>query len=521
MIHLDKRHGTIAALLTALTLLVMALFTLPPRAEAPVTISDPVSAPHASAVTTVGSPETVASKVTAASNVVVILADDMDWKLWREIPRLVALQARGTTFTNYTVADSLCCPSRTSIFRSQYVHNHQVLSNDLSSGGGWPTFRDKGYPADSLPTWLNAGGVTSALVGKYLNQFPYAPDEATMVPPGWNDFIVPTSKAQSYAGYGYQVDDNGVVVNYGSKPADFLNDVLDTKASEFVRGAPNHFFLELASYTPHLPSPAAPRHLGSHAGAVAPRDMAYDTSVTNPPTWLVGLPPLGPRTVRHLDRMWQSRAESAESVADSVDSVMKALEDSGHAADTLVRVTSDNGFHVGSYRTHDGKRSAFDVDTVVPFVAIGPSIPAGAVVSEMTSEIDLAPTIADVFHAKVPTWTDGRSLLPLLNAKIGSMVDKWRTGVLSESLGEAKPGDPDFQLIAPPSFAALRTKKWLYVEYENGERELYDRSLDPFEINNVVGSTSPQVIAPLHDQLQALKNCAGPECSIADSMPNP
>jgi len=93
------------------------------------------------------------------------LADDLDWNLWRDIPRLRALQSRGTTFTNYVVTDSLCCPSRTSLFRSQYVHNHRVVSNDVASGGGWQTFKDMGYQNDCLPTWLSDAGVETGLVG--------------------------------------------------------------------------------------------------------------------------------------------------------------------------------------------------------------------------------------------------------------------------------------------------------------------------------------------------------------------
>jgi membrane-anchored protein YejM (alkaline phosphatase superfamily) len=68
-------------------------------------------------------------------------------------------------------------------------------------------------------------------------------------------------------------------------------------------------------------------------------------------------------------------------VSDSVDAVRASLAASRHTDDTLVIVTSDNGLPVGSDRTHRGKRSAFDADTVVPMVAIGPGVPAGQVVS--------------------------------------------------------------------------------------------------------------------------------------------
>ncbi len=72
----------------------------------------------------------------AFRNVVMILADDLDWKLFDQIPRLQALKERGMMFTNHTVVDSLCCPSRVTIMRGQYIHNHGVLSN-IEATGGW------------------------------------------------------------------------------------------------------------------------------------------------------------------------------------------------------------------------------------------------------------------------------------------------------------------------------------------------------------------------------------------------
>jgi arylsulfatase A-like enzyme len=450
-------------------------------------------------------------------NVVLILADDLDWKLWNEIPRLHALQQEGTTFTDYVVSDSLCCPSRTSLLRGQYVHNHLVVSNDVTSGGGWGTFRDDGYAKDCLPTWLHDAGVRTGLIGKYLNEFPSTIAEESSVQPGWDDFVVPISHANDYVGYDYRLDDNGTVTSYGHAPKDFLNDVLDAKAQDFLRTPGGPFFLELSSFTPHLPSPVAPRHLGSHAGAVAPRDASFNVAVTKAPSWLADLPRLGTRMIAHQDRVWVKRAESAESVADSVDAVRQALAETGHTDDTLVLVTSDNGFHVGSYRMHRGKRSAFDVDTVVPLVAIGPGIRPGAVVSDVVSETDLAPTITTALRAQAPDWVDGRSLWPLLDGTTAS--SGWRTGVVSESLGTVLPGDPDYQLIAPPSFAALRTRRWLYVEYINGERELYDRIADPAEIVNVASSAPSPVLEALHSQLQALRTCAGPSCRVADARP--
>jgi arylsulfatase A-like enzyme len=447
-------------------------------------------------------------------NVVLVLADDMDWKLWREVPRLAALQSEGTTFTNYVVSESLCCPSRSTIFRGQYVHNHHVVSNTIETDGGWPTFRNFGYPSDCLPAWLQNAGVQTGLIGKYLNQFPQTAAEETYVAPGWNTFVVPASRATPYSGYDYTLDVNGVDIPHGSTASDYIGDVLNGYADQFLTAPKSPFFLEVATFAPHLPAPVAPRHVGSHMGAQAPRDPSFNALVTNPPSWLAPVPKLDEVQVADVDHLWQQRLESAESVADTVDQVKASLKADGHLKDTLIIVTSDNGFHAGSYGLARGKRTAFDTDTVVPMVMIGPGITAGRVVDQMVSETDLGPTVTDLLHAATPPWVDGRSLVPLLARQQVS----WRTGVLTENIGISQPGDPDDQLLAPHGFEALVTQQWLYIESGLGDVELYNRKVDPYELVNVAGSTSPVILSQLKSQLNALKACAGETCRTADAM---
>jgi arylsulfatase A-like enzyme len=147
---------------------------------------------------------------------------------------------------------------------------------------------------------------------------------------------------------------------------------------------------------------------------------------------------------------------------------------------------------------------------------LGPGIAPGTRITAMTSAIDLAPTFTEIFGRTAPAWVDGRSLTPFIET--GQPPVPWRTGVLSESLGESGPGDPDYQRGNPPRFDALRTEKWLYVEYEDGSRTLYDREADPYELVNLMPVADPALVAQLAAQTQALASCAGPQCRVADMM---
>ncbi len=461
---------------------------------------------------------TEAGTLAGVTNVVFVLADDLDWNLFQQVPRLAALQDKGMTFTNHTVTDSLCCPSRTSILRGQYIHNHDVVSNLSRTGGGWPTFRDKGWHTDCLPTWLQSAGVQTALFGKYLNEYPATqrPASAKYVPPGWDSWGVPTSRGDSYTGYDYVLNSNGQLVSYGKKPTDFLNDVITTKATDFIRTAPDGFFVTLSTYNPHKPAPVATRNKATHQSTVAPRTANYNQFGTNEPSWLRAVPAIPAWKQTRLDQLWRQRAQSAESVADSVDAVFAALEEAGRADDTLVVITSDNGYHVGTHRLTKGKRTAFREDTVVPLIVIGPGVTPGARVDAMTSTIDLAPTFTSLLGAQAPAWVDGRSLTDIIAT--GQAPATWRQATVSESLGTSGPGDPDYQPQAPPQYTSLRTPDWLFVVYRDGERELYDLKADPFEMNNIIATADTGLVASLYSQLQALRVCSGDSCRTADAI---
>ena len=49
-----------------------------------------------------------------------------------------------------------------------------------------------------------------------------------------------------------------------------------------------------------------------------------------------------------------------------------------------------------------------------------------------------------------------------------------------------------------------------------GEKELYDHTVDPYELNNIAATASPSLLASLHAQVVALQTCTGASCRTAD-----
>jgi N-acetylglucosamine-6-sulfatase len=168
-------------------------------------------------------------------NIILILADDLDAGSISYMPELKSLLIElGTSFENAFVTYPACCPSRASILRGQYPHNHQVLSNKLPLGG-FEKFRDLGHESSTIATWLQSGGYGTVLIGKYLNGYPLGV-EPTYAPLGWDEWygylgdnFVWNSQDFGYDYFNYRMNENGEVVSYGHDTEDYLTDVLQAK----------------------------------------------------------------------------------------------------------------------------------------------------------------------------------------------------------------------------------------------------------------------------------------------------
>src|SRR5580692_4192926 len=82
-----------------------------------------------------GTPVAAAPGPTSRPNIVFVLTDDLSTDLLRYMPAVQAMQQDGLTFDDYFVSDSLCCPSRSSIFTGDFPHDTHVFGNSGPDGG--------------------------------------------------------------------------------------------------------------------------------------------------------------------------------------------------------------------------------------------------------------------------------------------------------------------------------------------------------------------------------------------------
>jgi arylsulfatase A-like enzyme len=437
-------------------------------------------------------------------NVIVVMTDDQRYDVLQYMPILQQkLVERGVTFTNAFVPTSECCPSRSSFLTGEYAHNSGVLTNEPPIGGA-PAF--VGRDTSTIATWLKGIGYRTGLYGKYLNAYdllcpPHT--AACYVPPGWDEWHAFVNVPQSY---NYKLVENGTIVSYGAGAVDYATDVLTSKAIQFIQGANGRpFFLLLTTNVPHAELPSGisvppPRHAGAYVNVTFFHPPSYDEAdLSDKPVALQNGPrandPLGIFTYESWTRAARQRGlESLLAVDDAIADIDAALDATHQTADTIVVFFSDNGLMNGEHRIWGVKECAYEECIRVPMIVRYPRLNvAPRWEGRIAMNFDLAATFAELADVSPSSPINGMSLVPVLRQQ----PVNWRTDFLIEWWRGPAP---------VPTYTAVRTESWKYIEHQNGERELYDLEADPYELQSLHADPAYDAIkASLKQRLEELE----------------
>ena len=485
---------------------------------------------------------------------------------------------RGITFNRYYVPYPLCCPSRVSLLTGRYAHNHNVRGN-VPPNGGFTGFKSRGAYSHNLATWLQGAGYRTIHVGKFLNGYGDEPfDEGKDVPPGWSAWHSVLRADTNHYFYGYTLNNNGTLEGpygdpgswetreYGErddfgcpsaplngKPCFYETDRFNTIAwEELTQTSPEQpFYLQMDYTAPHgdFRRPAGPepatRHYNTFAGAPYPHSRSQgfnEGNVNDKPRFIREAPYLSLNEIHTYRVYYQKALESLRSVDEGVKTIVDTLGGLHRLRNTYIVFTSDNGFFYGEHRLTGGKFLAYEPATHLPLLIRGPGIKAGTATGELAANIDIAPTILELAGVQADKSIDGRSLVPYMR----DSALRSRRPILFESFVETNDveanGEPTGQraavkelrarrssgdgasasIVAPPKdYEGIRLGPYKYIEWPDGEKELYDITKDPYELNNVVrvANLSP-IRAFLHAQLIRLESCVGRTCQeVAPKFP--
>jgi N-acetylglucosamine-6-sulfatase len=409
----------------------------------------------------------------STQNIVLIVADDMRFdSLWvmSTLGRLV--EERGVTFNRAYVTTPLCCPSRASILTGLYARHHGVRGN-APPAGGVAAFDDR----STLATWLQAAGVRTGLIGRYLNGY-----ESTDVPLGWDFWFALWQFSERHGNYNnYRVTDQGERRYSDSRPESYSTRVIGQQARRFLeeeRG--RQFMLMLTPRTPHYPATPDPIDSGKLKGVELPLPPSYDEQdVSDKPAWVRENGRIRPKEHEENETFRRLQLESLLSLDREIGVLLDTLRADGRLDRTWIIFTSDNGVLIGEHRLSIGKSCAYEECVRVPLVVVPPTGMFRDVPREdehLVANIDLAPTIAEIMGVEPAGPVDGRSLLRLFR----DPAAPWRDALVLEAWSDSD----------GKQFVALRTADRKYVHYGDGDEELYDEAGDPYELQDLAGEST-------------------------------
>lgn len=421
-------------------------------------------------------------------NILFIAIDDLnDWVGFlgghpqARTPNIDRLAKRGTAFTRAYCPAPACLPSRAATMTGVAPYRSGCYVN--ASNQTWQTIL---LPkADTLPAHLRANGYETAGAGKIYHHYQNHPGS-------WDDFW--PSKNLQFPPVHRPVRNNlpafdkkprsknwYMEFNWGpiQKEVEQTGDWMSMKfvAQKLKAKHDKPFFLACGIYRPHVPWFVPKKYF----------DMFPIDQIKLPPRKLddyndipKGAPRNGPGVYyKVLDANgYHKQAVRAylASIAyadDIVGRLLKNLDDSGHADNTIVVLWGDHGWHLGEKLTYR-KFTLWEEACRVPMIVKLPKsmqgkYQQGTRCSRPVNLLDLYPTLVDLCGVpKTRQSLDGHSLVSLLKDPKAD----WPHGSITS---HGFKND------------SLRTERWRFTRYANGAEELYDHDKDPYEWTNLAG----------------------------------
>lgn len=353
----------------------------------------------AAALTTAATMLSPRAQAQAKPNIVIIFTDDQGYNdlscfgsTTIKTPNIDRIATEGMRFTDFYVAAPVCTPSRAALLTGCYPQRNSMAVTPRGHGDrlrtGLVLFPDSdgiGLNPDeiTIASLLRDTGYKTGCVGKWHL--------------GHTEPFLPTNHGfDSYFGIPYSNDMNPAPILRNAEvfieeaDQDILTEQYTEEAVKFIReNADSPFFLYMPHSMPHTPLHVSEKFRGKSAGG-------FYGDVIEMIDWSVG-------------------------------EVLKTLEETDTAKNTLVIFTSDNGpwlvkgAHGGSaLPLRSGKGTCFEGGMREPCVMRWPGvIPPGSVCTEMATTMDLLPTIAKIAGTEAPTdrIIDGKDIGPLLRGE--------------------------------------------------------------------------------------------------------
>jgi len=448
----------------------------------------------------------------ARPNILFIFADDQAFDTIgahgnREIqtPTLDSLAKRGVTFTRtYNQGGwngAICVASRTMLVTGRFLwkanETYATTDRDFREKGLlWPQLLQKeGYETYFSGKWhIRADASKAFMTARHIR-----PGMPNQTPAGYNRPI--EGKEDQWKPWDKKFEGFW-------KGGVHWSEVLANDAVDYLQTAAKSdrpFFMYLAFNAPHDPRQSPKRFVDRYPL----EDIAVPESFLPLHPFDIGsnkvrdekLAPF-PRTEYSVKVNRQEYYAIITHMDEQIARILKTLEETGQADNTYIFFSADHGLSVGRHGLI-GKQNMYDHSVRIPFMVVGPNVPAGKRIDSPIYIQDVMPTTLELAGAAKPKHVDFQNLLPLIR---GETTDSYPS-IYGAYLADAQRmvTHDGHKLILYP-----RIKKSL----------LFDLRNDPLEMKDLSEQKSMQAKAKLlFAKLEALQKETGDKLDLTESFP--
>ncbi len=415
-------------------------------------------------------------------------------------PNLGQLAGQSFCFDRAYCAQPVCTPSRGTIMTGLYPHNHGSVQNNIrleASKKCLPEYLPGDYASGYFGKWHLGDEIRAqhgykewrSIEDGIYRQF-YTHEEDLKLRSSYHYFLM---------GHGFPPDEDsdGVPLFSRNMAAAMAEPYTKTafladEAVQFLRarrdGQP--FVLSVNSLEPHPPTYGPLNE--SHKPAAMPTGPAFATPVGDGASLLhrstyarfrrkgyKNHPVDTPDDFRRLKANYYGLIHMVDN---AYGRILRALEESGQADNTIVVYTSDHGEMAGDHGLMQ-KSVFYEQATHVPLMIHVPWLTRQQVkFADPINLVDLVPTLLDLLHDGVPAGLDGES-------RAGALRDPsaWRARNVVVQWTDADFG------AACHGRSLVTADRWKLNLYHGDRPELYDLNTDPGELHNIAGAQRDRV----------------------------
>lgn len=209
-------------------------------------------------------------------------------------------------------------------------------------------------------------------------------------------------------------------------------------------------------------------------------------------------------------RYMQDYLGTIASVDENVGRVLDYLEANGLMENTIIVYTSDQGFYLGEHGWFD-KRFIYNESFKTPLlISWNGKVQAGSKSDELVQNLDFAQTFLEAAGVTAPEDMQGESLIPILTGN----TEKWTRDAVYYHYYEY----PAVHMVKRHYAIVTKEYKLVHYYFDVDEWELIDRMKDPNEMKNVYDDPAySEIKKDLHVRLEKLREKYGDSSELSQS----